>query len=152
MPVEIHQSKHAAILDSLLEGRATKGSIKLWQSRRGVWYALLSVSMEVPDTQVVKSWIGVDRGQNHLAVASSPTGSAQFWTFGKVRQIRKHFASKRRRLQKAGKHKTVRRLENKERRIVRHINHIISKEVVAFALRHGCGIRKRELVGYPAKR
>jgi len=103
--------------------------------------------MEVPDTQVVKSWIGVDRGQNHLAVASSPTGSAQFWTFGKVRQIRKHFASKRRRLQKAGKHKTVRRLENKERRIVRHINHIISKEVVAFALKHGCGIRLEDLSG-----
>jgi len=152
VPIEIHQSKHAALLDDLIAGRATKGSIKLWQSRKGAWYVLLSVSMEVPDTQEVKGWIGVDRGQNHLAIASSPTGTAQFWTFARVRQVRKHFASKRRRLQKAGKHKSVIRLENKERRIVRHINHIISKEVVAFALRHGCGIRKRELVGYPAKR
>lgn len=147
LPIEIHQSKYQNILEAVISGKAQKGSIKIWQSRKGVWYVLLSVSMEVPDTQAAKRWIGVDRGQNHLAVASSPIGTAQFWTFGKVRQVRKHFTSKRRRLQKAGKHSSVKRLENKERRIIRHINHIISKEVVAFAVKHSCGIRLEDLAG-----
>src|SRR5439155_27195922 len=43
VPLTIHQSKHAAILDSLLEQKVEKGSLKLWRSKRGRWYALLSV-------------------------------------------------------------------------------------------------------------
>lgn len=64
-----------------------------------------------------------------------------------MRQVRRHYAAKRRRLQKAGKHKTVWRLEQKESRILRHVNHIISKKVVAFAVEHGCGIRIEDLSG-----
>lgn len=147
VPIQVHQSKYQTILDTVIGGSTTKGSIKLWQSRKGVWYALLSVSLDVPDTQTTEKWVGVDRGQNHLAVASTHTGKARFWTFGRVKQVRRHHAKKRRRLQKAGKHKTVKRLENKERRIIKHINHIISKEVVAFAFKHGCGIRLEDLSG-----
>ncbi|MGK7959352.1 MAG: hypothetical protein AB4044_02305, partial [Crocosphaera sp.] len=39
---------------------AKKGSLKLWKSKKGIWYVLLSVSMEVPDAESVKNWIGVD--------------------------------------------------------------------------------------------
>lgn len=147
IPVAVHQSSQAQLLDAVIEGKAVKGSIKLWQSRKGIWYVLLSVSMEVPDPNETARWIGVDRGQNHLAVASTPEGTPQFWTFGRVRQIRKHYANKRRRLQKAGKHKTVKRLERKERRTIQHINHIISKEAIAFAKKHQCGIRLEDLSG-----
>ncbi len=38
-------------------------------------------------------------------------------------------------------------LPKKEARLVRHVNHIISKEVVRFAVDHGCGIRLEELRG-----
>jgi len=106
--------------------------------------------MEVPVAENRGGWVGVDRGQNHLAVASTPGGLARFWTRGIVRQARRHYAAKRRRLQKAGKHKTITRLEHKEARLVRHVNHVISKQLVHFAKDHGCGIRLEELCGIRA--
>jgi len=103
--------------------------------------------MDVPVAERSGQWVGVDRGQNHLAVASTPAERPRFWTCGVVRQARRHYADKRRRLQTAGKHKTIKRLEHKEARLVRHVNHVISKEVVRFAQDHGCGIRLEELRG-----
>ena len=70
-----------------------------------------------------------------------------FLTFGVVRAVRRHYAAKRRRLQKARKRRTVKRLERKEARFVRHVNHVISKAVVRFAQAHGCGIRLEDLTG-----
>ncbi len=132
-------------LDAILDGTAKKGGVKLWRSRRGLWYALLSVTMDVPVAKRSGQWVGVDRGQNHVAVASTPTGRPRFWTFGVVRQARRHDAAKRRRLRKAGQRTTITRLGHKEARLVRHVNHVISKQVVRFAVDHGCGIRLEEL-------
>jgi hypothetical protein len=78
VPLLIHQSKYQQILDGILDGTVQKGSIKLWHSKKGKWYALLSVSMEVPDAGKPQGWIGVDRGQNVLAVASVPSGMPKF--------------------------------------------------------------------------
>jgi putative transposase len=147
VPLEVYGVPSQDVLDALLEGRAKRGSLKLWRSRRGIWYALLSVAMEVPDTEHARGWVGVDRGQRHLAVATTPEGTLLFLTFRVVRQARRHYAAKRRRLQKAGKHRTLKRLERKETRFVRHVNHRISKEVVRFAQDHGCGIRLEDLAG-----
>ena len=90
VPLAIHQSKHTAILDSLMAGTVQKGSIKLWRSKRGRWYVLLSVSMEVPDAKDTQGWIGIDRGQNVIAVGSTPAGMPKFWRFAQIRQVRKH--------------------------------------------------------------
>lgn len=145
VPLEIHQSKYQEILDGILNGSVQKGSIKLWRSLKGKWYALLSVSMEVPDANKPQGWIGVDRGQNVLAVASTPSGMPKFWKFAHIRKIRKHYAAKRRRLQKAKKMRALKRLEQKERRMIKHINHIISKEIVQLAVDFKCGIRLEDL-------
>jgi len=150
VPLEVYGAHAARVLNALLEGTAKKGGLTLWRSRRGIWYAVLSVTMEVPVAENRGGWVGVDRGQNHLAVASTPGGLARFWTFGRVRQARRHYAAKRRRLQRAGKHKTIKRLEHKEARLVRHVNHVISKQLVRFAQDHGCGIRLEELRGIRA--
>lgn len=116
VPLEIHQSKYQEILDGILGGTVEKGSIKLWRSKKGKWYALLSVSMEVPDTGKPSGWIGVVRGQNILAVASTPSRMPKFWQFARIREIRTSYAAKRKRLQKAKKTRTIKRLEQKERR------------------------------------
>src|SRR5919202_1767835 len=116
IPLQVYGVPYQRILDALLQGRAKQGSLKLWRSRRGIWYALLSVSMEVPDIEQVRGWVGVDRGQRHLAVASTPEGTPLFLTF-------------------------------REARVVRHVNHVISKAVVRFAQAHGCGIRLEDLTG-----
>lgn len=147
VPIAIHQANHEKVLEGILAGTHKKGTLKLVQSKKGVWYACISVSWEVPRPTETTRFIGVDRGQNHLAVAVTPEGRSLFLSFGSVRHIRQHYAAKRRRLQRAGKHKTLKRLEQKESRTVRHINHIISKKLVAFAKEHKCGIRMEDLSG-----
>lgn len=146
VPLEIHQSKYQEILDGVLNGSVVKGSIKLWRSNNGIWYALLSVSMQVADAGKPQGWIGVDRGQNILAVASVPSGMPKLWKFAHIRKIRKHYAVKRRRLQKAKKMRVIKRLEQKERRTIKHINHVINKEIVQLAVDFKCNIRSNTTV------
>jgi IS605 OrfB family transposase len=147
IPLEVHAASHRETLEALLHGKVKAGSIKLVCSRRGIWYALLSVSMEVPDAKETGRWIGVDRGQNVLAVAATPDGPVVFWKEQTIRHIRRVFAQRRKKLQAAGKHKAVRKLENRERRIVTHINHCISKRLVELAVRQNAGIRLEDLSG-----
>lgn len=148
IPLEVHQSCHTKVLDGILDGSVKKGSLKLWRSKKGIWFAVLSVSMDVPDaSEPINGWIGVDRGQNRIAVASVPGGRARYWIFKRIKAIRRRYASLRKKLQKEKKLNTVRRLESKERRTIRHINHIISKEIVQLALDTGCGIRLEDLSG-----
>ncbi len=145
IPLEIHQANQQEILDKVIAREAKQGSLKLWKSKKGIWYCLLSVSMDVPDAKKVNQWIGADRGQNHLCVASLPDGMAKFWTFGNIRQIRRKYQKQRKSLQKNKKLKTLKRLESKERRTITHINHIISKQLVKFAVDYDCGIRLEDL-------
>ncbi len=145
VPLSIHQSSHADTLDKIITKEARKGSLKLWKSKRNIWYVLLSVSMEVPDAEPVKNWIGVDRGQNQIAVASLPNGFGKFWNGGQIKHLRRRYQKLRKQLQKANKRKVIKRLESKERRIITYINHCISKELVQFASYYGMGLRFEDL-------
>jgi hypothetical protein len=147
IPLQIHQSSHTEVLDKVISGAAKLGSLKLCKSKKGIWYALISVSMEVPDAGSVKGWIGVDRGQNNIAVAALPKGFGKFFKAGRVKQLRRQFQKTRKALQSAKKLKVVKRLEQRERRIMTHINHVISKELVQFALDFGMGLRFEDLSG-----
>lgn len=79
IPLEVYSASHSETLDKLITGEAKTGSLKLCKSKKGIWYALISVSMEVPDASNVKDWIGVDRGQNNIAVAALPKSFGKFW-------------------------------------------------------------------------
>lgn len=147
VPLAIHAASHQVWLDRILSGQAKQGSIKLCRSRRGIWYALLSVSMGVPDASNECEWIGVDRGQKIPAVAALPNGRGLFFKANRIAHIRKQSQLKRKKLQKAGKHRLVKKLESRERRQVTHINHCISKAIVSVAARNGLGIRLEDLTG-----
>ena len=147
VPLTVHAANHRATLEAILAGAAKKGSLKLWRSKRGIWYALLSVSMEVPEAESGERWVGIDRGQRHIAVGATPTGTAQFWSEKRIRGIRRHYARLRRKMQAAEKHRAVKKIEQHESRIVRHINHCVSKEIVQWAIKHDCGIRLEDLSG-----
>ena len=58
VPLQVDVSVHAEWLDAILNGTAKPGSLKLSRSKRGVWYALISASMEVPDAVDTGKWIG----------------------------------------------------------------------------------------------
>lgn len=151
VPLEVHAASHREWLEALLDGRAKAGSLKLVRSRKGIWYACISVSMEVPDADDTGRWIGVDRGQNMPMVAATPDGPVLFWKAAQIRHVRRMYAERRRKLQKAGKHRAVRKLESRERRIVTHINHCISKELVALAKRQNAGLILEDLSGIRAR-
>lgn len=147
VPLAVHQASHLDKLQGLIEGTVKRGAMKLWQSRKGIWYALVSVSWEVPDAEAVNGWIGVDRGQNNIAVASLPKGQPKFFKAGIIGHIRKRYAKLRKELGEAKRTKTIKRMGSKERRMVTHINHIISKELVQFAKHYGYGLCFEELSG-----
>ncbi len=103
--------------------------------------------MDVPDAGDVKGWIGVDRGQNNIAVAALPKSFGKLGKGGRVKGLRRQFQRTRKQLQKAKQIKEVKRLEQRERRIMTHINHVISKELVQFASDLGMGLRFEDLSG-----
>ncbi|WP_414586038.1 RNA-guided endonuclease TnpB family protein [Scytonema sp. PCC 10023] len=149
IPLSIHQASHAEVLDKIIASGVKLGSLKLCKSKKGIWYALISVSMEVPDAISVEHWIGVDRGQNNIAVAALPKSFGKFWKGGRVKGLRRQFQRTRRKLQSAKQLKEVKRLvkrlEQRERRIMTHINHVISKQLVQFAQDFGMGLRFEDL-------
>lgn len=147
VPLDVHVASHQEWLEALLDGKAKAGSIKLWCSRKNIWYACLALSMEVPDARDTDRWIGVDRGQNVPVVAATPDGPVVFRQVKRIRHIRRTFAERRKRLQASGKHRAVKKLESRERRIVMHINHCLSKDLVDMAVRHHAGIRLEDLSG-----
>jgi IS605 OrfB family transposase len=147
IPLEVHVASHRELLEAVRNGSAKAGNIKLFRSRRGIWYALISVSMEVPDAETRDRWIGVDRGQTVPMVAATPDGPVVFWKAKQIRHVRRVFAKRRQILQAKGKHRAVKKLESKERRIVTYINHCISKELVAMAKRLNASIRLEDLSG-----
>lgn len=147
LPIEVHEASHKKWLDALIEGKAKAGSIKLYQSRKGIWYACLSVSMEVPEAKDTGRWLGIDRGQNIPAAVATADGPIVFFKLARIRHIRRINAEHRKKLQKAGKHRAVKKLENRERRMISHINHIVSKDIVGIAERQQSGIRLEDLSG-----
>lgn len=72
IPLEIHQAEYRQLLDGLLEDRIAKGTLKLWWSKKGIWYALISLSMEVPDSTEPQGWIGVDRIGGRIILLQLP--------------------------------------------------------------------------------
>lgn len=147
IPLEVHAASHRNTLESLLAGEALPGSLKLVKSRRGIWYACISVSMDVPDTAAPVRWVGVDRGQNIPVAAATPDGPVVFWKAPRIHHVRRVYAQRRKKLQRLRKTKALKKLEAKESRIVTHINHIISKELVGMAVRLNAGIRLEDLSG-----
>ncbi|MEN9202837.1 MAG: hypothetical protein Q6K85_06495, partial [Thermostichus sp. DG02_1_bins_55] len=51
VPLDVHAASQHECLVALLAGRAKAGSLKLVRSRKGIGYACISVSMEVPDAE-----------------------------------------------------------------------------------------------------
>ena len=134
-----------AKLDAVLSGELERGTLKLMQLR-GEWYAVVSLTRDVPE-QESKQRIGIDRGQNKLAVAALPTGQSIFFSGKQVAHKRRHFQQLRQRLQKAGKYRAVKKLERREQRWMRAVNHTISRCLVRFANSVDADIYLEDLTG-----
>jgi putative transposase len=114
--------------------------------RDGAYYLAISVKTEAPPTSEPSGFLGVDLGIRNIAADSDGT----LYAGGKLRYRRKRHRRLRRRLQ-ALRTRGARRLlvkrRRKERRHATHVNHCISKKIVAAAEGTGRGVAVEELTG-----
>ena len=89
--------------------------------------------------------MGVDlNATGHVAVAANPV-TGKVLKFGKKAQhVHKKYSNLRKKLQKQGKFKKLKQIKNRESRIVKDLNHKISKGIVEFASKTKSGIEIRE--------
>ena len=121
---------------------------KINQIEIGREYAFVSIT--VPEKPELKPnhWIGVDRNTTgHVVVAGNPES-------GKILKLGKHaqhthnkYKNIRKQLQTQGKYKKVKSIKNRESRIVRDLNHKMSRKIVDTAKENNCGIKLEELKG-----
>lgn len=106
--------------------------------RRGIFYLNVALKTDVavclPNEACAV--IGVDIGQNYLAVASAPDDKTIFCGGSKVRHRKHHYRRARKGLQAKGTKsakRTLKRLSGREARFQKDANHIVSKKIVEFA-------------------
>lgn len=111
-------------------------------------YLYIAVSIKENLEYKSDNWIGIDRNTTgHLAVTANPM-TGKIMKLGKSGQfIHTKYKHIRKNLQKQGKYKKVKQLKNRESRIVRDINHKISRKIVNNAFENGYGIKLEELKG-----
>ena len=133
VPIEIKSNHWQSLLDRLLDTdeSISQGTLKLYQ-KKGKWYALVSLSEEVPEENSTNR-VGVDRGQNQLATAVPKQGFGLLFSGKEVKHRRRCFQERRRQLQKAKKYRAIKKLEQKEQRWMRAVNHSVSCRIVNFA-------------------
>ena len=101
------------------------------------WF--LNLVLEVPDAEPGKTGgvLGVDLGESNLAT----TSSGKLFDGGKLSHERDKFLNLRKRLQRNGSKSAkqlLQKVSGRESRHVRHVNHEVSRKIVAEAVRTGC--------------
>lgn len=112
--------------------------------RDGDAYLAISFKSEVPERKTPNdAVVGVDRGQNYLAVITDGQ-ECKFFDGGEVKQKRKHHENLRAKLQRKkarngsrSVRRLLKRLSRKEARYMRDVNHVVSRRIVEFALETG---------------
>lgn len=129
--------------DKNLIQRAKLGLMRIVE-KAGKWYA--QVSLSIPVTKKTNEKVmGVDLGLKVPAVAVTSNGKTRF--FGNGRQnkhIRRKYQQRRRKLGKLKKLSAIRKMNNKEQRIMKDINHKISRQIVNMAIKEEVSVMKLE--------
>lgn len=106
------------------------------------YYFHLCVSKEVPDAPTLvesSTFMGVDVGMNWLSVVSTTDKECKFFCGGEAKHIRNTYKNMRRRLQAKGTRsakRMLKHLSDKEKRLMANLNHVVSKQIVQFAVQN----------------
>jgi len=121
---------------------------KVNQIEIGEEYAYVSVSIPEPELVQADKWIGVDRNAvGHIAVVSDPETGKVIKLGKSALHIHQKYKNIRRGLQKKGKYGKVKQIKDRESRIVKDINHKVSRKIVDTAKESGKGIKLEDLTG-----
>lgn len=129
--------------------RGAPREAKLVRKKKGWFFHLV---LEVPAAEPREGGVlGVDLGENNIAA----TSTGQVFGGGGLRDERDRFLALRGRLQRNGSQSARQRLakvSGRERRHVTHVNHEVSKAIVAQALASGAGVIALERLTHIRKR
>jgi IS605 OrfB family transposase len=91
-------------------------------------------------------FIGVDLNTTgHVAVVSNAE-TGKMWKLGKeANHISLKYKEIRRQLSRKGKYKKVRQIKNRQQRLIKNLNHRISKKIIQIAKDNNSGIRLEKL-------
>ena len=119
---------------------------KINQLEVGKEYAHISVSYDEPEQFTPTSFYGVDRNTTgHCLVASNPT-TGKVLKLGKMaHHIHLKYKHMRKNLQKKGKLDLLKKIKDRESRIVRNLNHHVSKKIVEECKKEKSGLVLEEL-------
>jgi putative transposase len=107
---------------------------KINQIEIGKEYAFISVSIKEPKTYAPETIIGVDRNTNKHVLVASNINTGKVLKLGKECQhIHNKYKHIRKNLQAKQKFSLLKKIKNRESRIVRNINHQISKKLICEA-------------------
>jgi len=113
---------------------------------RGKWFLMATCQIPEPDVATVSGFLGVDLGVAEIA----STCDGKRYSGSEVKSVRYRHRRLRAKLQKKQTRAAKRRLKKlsgTECRFVKHVNHVISKQIVETAKRTGRGIAIEDLTG-----
>ncbi len=97
-------------------------------------YAFISVSIKEPKTYNPTNIIGVDRNTTGHVMVASNINTGKVLKLGKeCNHIHNKYKNVRKSLQKKGKYSLLKKIKNRESRVIKNINHQISKKLVVEA-------------------
>jgi putative transposase len=119
---------------------------KVNQIEIGNAYVYITVTVKGQEPINTEKYLGVDlNATGHVAVVSDPD-TGKVWKLGKsIEHIHKKYKNMRSRLQSQHKYKKIKQVKNRESRIIRNLNHHISKKIADIAVKTKSGIRLERL-------
>jgi IS605 OrfB family transposase len=128
-------------LAQLESDKVRKGSASLIQ-RKGRWFLYVTLNVET-EQQRPSNVLGVDFGIVNLAV----TSDGQFFSGRAVRFRKERLAKLHKTLQEKGRSSRAWKRQHKDRRWMTHVNHCLSKALVAQAKEQNAALALEELTG-----
>ena len=121
---------------------------KINQIELGKEYAFISVTVLENTVIQPKQWLGVDlNATGHCAVVANESTGKVLKLGKKANYIHTKYKNIRKNLQKKAKYRCVKKIKNRESRIVRDLNHKISRKIVNEAIKQVAGIVLENLKG-----
>lgn len=109
-------------------------------------YAYVSVTIKENKQIIPEKHIGIDLNTTgHCAVVAVKETGKVYKLGKKTEHIHKKYKNIRKSLQKLGRYKTVKKIKNRESRIIKDLNHKISRFIVNLAVREKGGIQLEKL-------
>jgi len=121
---------------------------KINQIEIGKKYAYISVSYEDKKKIKPESYFGVDRNTTGHCLVAANTKTGKVLKYGKLaNHIHQKYKNIRKNFQKKGKYKLIKKIKNRERNIVKNLNHHCSKGLIKNCLKNKAGIVLEDLKG-----